>query len=86
MQKRQKISSNSPLEDSFGYSRAVKTGDWVFVSGSTAIQPDGSVIGEGDAYAQAKAALQTIGKALTEAGATFRGCRTHPGLFHGYGR
>lgn len=71
MTQRQNISSNSPLESVFGYSRAVKLGNHVFVSGTTAIQPDGSVAGGDDPYAQAVAALKTIEKALHEAGATF---------------
>ena len=71
MTKRVNISSGSPLEPVFGYSRAVRVGNQVFVSGSTAIQPDGSVRGVGDAYAQACAALETIEAALREAGASF---------------
>ncbi|MGR8919492.1 MAG: RidA family protein [Gammaproteobacteria bacterium] len=70
MTTRRNISSGSPLESVFGYSRAVRVGNQVFVSGSTAVQPDGSVAGPGDAYAQARAALVTIEKALQEAGAT----------------
>ena len=70
MPARKNISSNSPLESVFGYSRAVKMDNLVFVSGSTAVQPDGSVTGVGDPYAQAKAALVTIEAALKEAGAT----------------
>jgi len=70
MGQRTNITSNSPLESIFGYSRAVKVGDQVFVSGTTAIQPDGTLIGEGDAYAQTVAALRTIVRALDEVGAT----------------
>lgn len=70
MPERQNISSNSPLESVFGYSRAVRVDKQVFVSGTTAIQPDGTVAGGGDAYAQAVAALATIERALAAAGAT----------------
>jgi enamine deaminase RidA (YjgF/YER057c/UK114 family) len=50
----------------------VKVGNMVFVSGSTAIQPDGTVAGVGDAYAQTVAALRTIEKALQQAGASLK--------------
>lgn len=70
MTQRTNISSGSPLEPVFGYSRAVRVGDQVFVSGTTSVQPDGSVAGGSDPYAQAKAALETIEQALREAGAS----------------
>ncbi len=69
MTKRMNISSGTPFEPKFGFSRAVKVGDRVFVSGSTALQPDGTVAGVGDAYAQGIEALKTIEAALKEAGA-----------------
>lgn len=70
MTQRTNISSGSPLESVFGYSRAVRVGDQVFVSGTTSVQSDGSVAGGSDAYAQARAALERIEAALREAGAS----------------
>lgn len=66
---RRNIGSGGPWEARVGYSRAVRVGDLVVVAGTTAVQPDGSVAGEGDAYAQTVRALLTIRTALEEAGA-----------------
>ncbi len=66
---RQNIAGSSTWEPIVGYSRAVRVGSVVEVSGTTAAQGD-AVIGEGDAYLQTKAALETIAKALATAGAT----------------
>ena len=69
---RTNISSGAPLESLYGYSRAVKVGHMVFVSGSTAIKPDGTVAGVGDPYAQTIHTFRTIESALQQAGATMK--------------
>ena len=69
MTERRLISSGAPWEPIFGYSRAVKVGNQVFVAGTVGRNADGSV--PSGAYLQAKRALEIIGEALTEAGATF---------------
>ncbi|HZN56014.1 MAG TPA: RidA family protein [Candidatus Polarisedimenticolaceae bacterium] len=68
---RRNISSGSPWEGSVGYSRAVRVGNLIEVAGTTAVDADGRVVGPDDPYAQARYALEKIGRALAEAGAGF---------------
>jgi reactive intermediate/imine deaminase len=70
MTDRKRVSSVSPYEEVIGFSRAVRVGDLVFVSGTVAWGPDGKLVGKGDVYAQAKQTLANIEGYLREAGAS----------------
>jgi len=69
--KRINISSGAKWEDIVGYSRAVRTGNLVFITGTTSVNEKGDIVGESNAYEQAAFILKKIGTYLQQAGATY---------------
>jgi reactive intermediate/imine deaminase len=70
--KRENFATGTKWEPIVGYSRAVKVGNMVFVTGTTATNEKGEVVGVGDAYSQAKQTLANIERVLVRAGATMK--------------
>jgi len=70
--KRQNISSHGKFEASVGYSRAVRVGNFIYVSGTGATDPEGNLVGIGDIYLQTKQILKNIEWGLKQAGATLQ--------------
>ena len=67
--RRESFSSAAPWEAIVGYSRAVRTGPFIAVTGCASVGPDGELVGEGDPYAQATRCIEVIREVLESAGA-----------------
>jgi enamine deaminase RidA (YjgF/YER057c/UK114 family) len=67
---RELFATNTQWEPFVGYSRAVRVGDHVFVSGTTATDENGALVAPGDAYGQAVQVLENLKRALEKAGAS----------------
>ncbi len=63
-----RISTSAPWEPIFGYSRAVRAGEWVMVSGTTSLDSNGGLVGKGQMYVQARQAIENIAGALGRLG------------------
>lgn len=70
MTPRERISSGTKWEPIVGYSRAVKVGNRIYVTGTTATNETGEIVGESNAYEQAKQCIRNIEKALQRLGAS----------------
>lgn len=65
-----RIGSGAPWESKAGYCRAVRAGNFIAVSGSAAVGPDGELVGEGDMYLQTRRCIEIIAEALQKHGAS----------------
>jgi enamine deaminase RidA (YjgF/YER057c/UK114 family) len=69
---RERYATGTPWEPVVGYSRAIRAGQFVFVSGTTATAENGAIVGKGDPYAQAIQAFKNIDTALRKLGAALQ--------------